>query len=426
MSDVPPHAGAPEESVLAQSLQQQQPSPMTDKSKLIVNNPEPTAAHLAEVLAILNNSPDYRNMASAEPSTDKTHVSPRSHAFPHQNRFHLNYGNNNSNSSNITSNGNSNITSNITSNSNSNSNTNKNNNLRGTYDIIPTTSKNSAPTYKPSPLAHQASRSALFRRLARNSQVSSFRQSNSRESVSQNAYSRALSISTKLKRTADDSTRRNSDDGHDDENQDDEDAEVVEEWKAWFVLPLAPASSDDVNDQPSILPPSGVQSQQEQESAKNDSMVVNTSISHEHKGALSKQSSIPSATLSLNSISNSVSSAAPRRGQTAAIPEDKNRAWNHEYQLLYDRPVASPFDMKTRAAAMETLVNEFTTFSRRVAECLVDDIHVPPENQRIKPANLPGIMGGIKYLYGNVLFKFATDRHGLFGEVESLAYKSGV
>ena len=43
---------------------------------------------------------------------------------------------------------------------------------------------------------------------------------------------------------------------------------------------------------------------------------------------------------------------------------------------------------------------------------------------KLPPINVGGIHGGEKYIYGNVLFKFAIDLHGLFQGMEELAQKA--
>jgi len=50
-----------------------------------------------------------------------------------------------------------------------------------------------------------------------------------------------------------------------------------------------------------------------------------------------------------------------------------------------------------------------------VCETIVAELRVPDKDKTIKPANMGGIAGGLKYIHNGVLLKFAADDSGIYG-----------
>jgi tetratricopeptide (TPR) repeat protein len=117
-----------------------------------------------------------------------------------------------------------------------------------------------------------------------------------------------------------------------------------------------------------------------------------------------------------------------RRGyRISPLPDDREcmRDFNRELQHEFERPVAiyDALQIANRAKAIEAVYSDFLSFSTRVAERLVRELHLPFEQRSLKPTDKGGIAGGEKFVYGNVMFKFARDDMNLYGS-DSFAAKA--
>lgn len=106
-----------------------------------------------------------------------------------------------------------------------------------------------------------------------------------------------------------------------------------------------------------------------------------------------------------------ITKAAEKGHEEAAL----RLSWNNRYQELFELPVNTPVEDRKRKEAMQQLVSEFTTFSRRVASTIVQEMDLDSSLKTIMPHNKGGSAGGEKFVYGNVLFKFARDWKGIYG-----------
>jgi hypothetical protein len=73
-----------------------------------------------------------------------------------------------------------------------------------------------------------------------------------------------------------------------------------------------------------------------------------------------------------------------------------------------------PFVSRTilKLAALE---RDFLQTAKLYAKIIIDEKFLPVTKKTIKPANMGGIAGGLKYFQEGILFKFALDSHGLYG-----------
>jgi hypothetical protein len=46
-------------------------------------------------------------------------------------------------------------------------------------------------------------------------------------------------------------------------------------------------------------------------------------------------------------------------------------------------------------------------------------LYTTPDKKTLKPANVGGIAGGLKFLNDGLLFKVAADNHGLYGSIDN-------
>ena len=76
--------------------------------------------------------------------------------------------------------------------------------------------------------------------------------------------------------------------------------------------------------------------------------------------------------------------------------------------------------------ALSRLCTDFLTSASTYAQVICSEKHLPIEAKTIKPsADLGGFAGGEKYVCGGIVFRFAVDRHGLYGSDELAAKEAG-
>lgn len=68
-------------------------------------------------------------------------------------------------------------------------------------------------------------------------------------------------------------------------------------------------------------------------------------------------------------------------------------------------------------------LDEFQAVVQRVVRTIVDERAVPEPQRTIRPIDIGGVAGGMKYMVDGVFFKFALDQGGLYGS-DALAMKS--
>lgn len=105
------------------------------------------------------------------------------------------------------------------------------------------------------------------------------------------------------------------------------------------------------------------------------------------------------------------SSSSPQRED---LPTE-GRNWNEEFQFLLSLPCSSTSDTDSRDRAILDLYDQFVEQSRRIADVIVSEQHVPVSEKTIKPLRVGGVAGGAKYVVSGIFFKFAIDMHGIYG-----------
>ena len=110
------------------------------------------------------------------------------------------------------------------------------------------------------------------------------------------------------------------------------------------------------------------------------------------------------------------------------IPRSVDFDWNAAYQKLYDLPTVDPIELKQRENQLRDLVSSFNQFALLISMVLVHEFHLPPDKKQIKPINVGGVMGGEKFIYNSIFFKFASlssdKTRAMFQGQEELAQKS--
>lgn len=111
---------------------------------------------------------------------------------------------------------------------------------------------------------------------------------------------------------------------------------------------------------------------------------------------------------------------------TPVDEDSSDRDWNHEFQALWDETLAENRsttlqEMYVTRAKIGTLAREFTDSATRIAKVLISEVFLPPTQKSVRPIDVGGVGGGLKYVHGGVFFKFVVDEFGLYGGNEFAA-----
>eukprot|EP01117_Protostelium_nocturnum_P008758 TRINITY_DN313_c0_g1_i1.p1 TRINITY_DN313_c0_g1~~TRINITY_DN313_c0_g1_i1.p1 ORF type:complete len:1033 (-),score=371.42 TRINITY_DN313_c0_g1_i1:85-3183(-) len=103
------------------------------------------------------------------------------------------------------------------------------------------------------------------------------------------------------------------------------------------------------------------------------------------------------------------------------VSSNGHRDWNEEYQILYESLVKS---LQGRGDGLVDLfegrgeedllplnrvAQEFADTATLYSKIIISEFCLPPERKTIKPIDIGGIAGGLKYRVQNIMFKFAFD-----------------
>lgn len=100
-----------------------------------------------------------------------------------------------------------------------------------------------------------------------------------------------------------------------------------------------------------------------------------------------------------------------------------DRNWNEEFQMLLERTPHSPQDQRDNERQMKDLNADFVSFGMEVVHRIVEERTLPEEQRYIKPIGGMGVLGGEKFIVGNMFVKYARDHRGIFNGDDSLAQK---
>lgn len=76
-------------------------------------------------------------------------------------------------------------------------------------------------------------------------------------------------------------------------------------------------------------------------------------------------------------------------------------------------------------ARVTAVAGDFEHFAAQYAKVIVSEIGLPARRRTVQPGALGGRAGGDKLVVRDVLFKFCTDRHGIYGSEELAAKAAG-
>jgi len=141
-----------------------------------------------------------------------------------------------------------------------------------------------------------------------------------------------------------------------------------------------------------------------------------------HAGAKRARSVTSTSASSVATVS------APGSPLSMTLDEDETeeRDWNSEFQSLWDETLAENRETSLEAmyvtrAKIGTLAREFTDSATRIAKVLISEVFLPASQKSVRPIDVGGVGGGLKYVHHNVFFKFVVDEFGIYGGNESAA-----
>jgi hypothetical protein len=72
------------------------------------------------------------------------------------------------------------------------------------------------------------------------------------------------------------------------------------------------------------------------------------------------------------------------------------------------------------------LYSNFLYTAKTYGKIIISEVYLPVAEKSIKPADLGGVAGGLKYVAHNIYFKFALDVHNIFGTDENAQKVAGM
>jgi len=108
------------------------------------------------------------------------------------------------------------------------------------------------------------------------------------------------------------------------------------------------------------------------------------------------------------------SDSEKEKHETETVLLSNGRDWNAEYQALVEKALQSG----SSCEALEDghlwgkyyrIAQEFSDTANLYAKIIISEMCLPIEQRTIKPVDVGGVAGGQKYIFHNILFKFALD-----------------
>jgi hypothetical protein len=106
--------------------------------------------------------------------------------------------------------------------------------------------------------------------------------------------------------------------------------------------------------------------------------------------------------------------------------EDDDEDWNQRFQTIMEKIASfspnTPINEEiTTNLALIGLAQDFLYSATAYGKIIISEVYLADAKKTIKPANVGGVAGGSKYIAQDILFKFALDNDGLYGNNDSAA-----
>ncbi|EGG13871.1 hypothetical protein DFA_11632 [Cavenderia fasciculata] len=97
-------------------------------------------------------------------------------------------------------------------------------------------------------------------------------------------------------------------------------------------------------------------------------------------------------------------------GDSTNESEYINRNWNDIFQTLLDLPCS-----EKKYKSLSNIASDFVYCADTFGKIIISELHLPIESKSIKPLDLGGVGGGLKYIVSDIIFKFVVDTELLPG-----------
>ena len=96
----------------------------------------------------------------------------------------------------------------------------------------------------------------------------------------------------------------------------------------------------------------------------------------------------------------------------AVFSDPTARDWNSEYLAILEMPYSQSEERKRMRGELNA---EFEAEAQRVAKRIVDELGVAAAQRTVQAVDVGGVAGGEKYIHNGILYKFAKDFAGIYG-----------
>ncbi|MDP2435839.1 MAG: hypothetical protein Q8P67_08865, partial [archaeon] len=124
---------------------------------------------------------------------------------------------------------------------------------------------------------------------------------------------------------------------------------------------------------------------------------------------------IPIADLEASSP-HSTSGAAPSdtaqntaASEPSVMPRFFHMKWNDYFQRMLELPEETQEEQVRKCVWISTIAKDFTYTAKVIAKTIIREYHIDPLLKTIKPIDVGGQAGGPKYVWHDIIFKFAVD-----------------
>ncbi len=147
-------------------------------------------------------------------------------------------------------------------------------------------------------------------------------------------------------------------------------------------------------------------------------------------GPLAPLTSARQAEMLVVSTDGSLVTSDDSRASTPKLNEETKvnvKDWNAEFQVLVEGMESlAPEHQYERFKLLDRLVRDFRHTACLYAKVIISEAQLPPALRTIKPVSIGGTAGGEKFITHGILFKFALDWKGIYGDDERAMKAAGL
>ncbi len=87
------------------------------------------------------------------------------------------------------------------------------------------------------------------------------------------------------------------------------------------------------------------------------------------------------------------------------VSADAVAVWNEPFQTAVDLPSTLPRDAEERSVEINAIADRFVGAAEPVAMTILSELHAPVPSRTIRPVDVGGVAGGIKYSHAGLFLK---------------------